>query len=56
MVNLNQSMTRFMLNSISHTFQQSKTTLNAENRQKRILDANHTPLTYRSLHWSKPSK
>jgi regulator of sirC expression with transglutaminase-like and TPR domain len=44
MVYLNQRMPRFMLNNISHTFQQSKTMLNAENCQKRILDANYTPL------------
>jgi hypothetical protein len=44
MVNLNQSMTRFMLNNISQTLQQTKTMLNAENCQKRILDTNHTPL------------
>jgi hypothetical protein len=44
MVNLNQSMTRFMLNNISQTFQQTRTMLNAENCQKRILDPNYTPL------------
>jgi hypothetical protein len=44
MVNLNQSMIRFMLNNISQTFQQTKTMLNAENCQKHILDANYTPL------------
>jgi hypothetical protein len=44
MVNLNQSMTRFMLNNISQMLQQAKTMLNAENHQKRILDANYTSL------------
>jgi hypothetical protein len=43
MINLNQSMTRFMLNNISQMLQQQKTMLNAENGQKRILDANYTP-------------
>jgi hypothetical protein len=44
MVNLYQSMTRFMLNNISQTLQQTKTMLNSENCQKRILDANYTPI------------
>jgi hypothetical protein len=44
MVNLNQSMTRFMLNNISQTLQQTRMMLNAENRQKHILDADYTPL------------
>jgi hypothetical protein len=44
MVILNQSMARFMLNNISQTFQQMRRMLNAENRQKRILDDNYTPL------------
>jgi hypothetical protein len=43
MVNLNQSMSRFMLNNISQTLQRTRTILNAENCQKRILDANYTP-------------
>jgi hypothetical protein len=33
-----------MLNNISQTFQQTKTMLNAENCQKRILNANYAPL------------
>jgi hypothetical protein len=44
MVNLNQNMTRFMLNDISEMLQQTKTMLNAESCQKRILDANYTHL------------
>jgi hypothetical protein len=33
-----------MLNNLSQTLQQTRTMLNAENCQKRILDANYTPL------------
>jgi hypothetical protein len=44
MVNLHQSITRFMLNNIIQTLKQTITMLNAENCQKRILDANCTPL------------
>jgi hypothetical protein len=40
MVNLNKSMTRFMLNNIIQMIQQTKTMLNAEHCQKRILGAN----------------
>jgi DNA integrity scanning protein DisA with diadenylate cyclase activity len=44
MVNLYQSMPRFMLNSISQMLQQTKTMLNTENHQNHILDANYSPL------------
>jgi hypothetical protein len=61
MVNLNQIMTRFMLNNISQTLQQTKTMLNVENCQKRILDANYTPLNIEEFttsqdHLSNPEK